>query len=123
MWISVLPQPEWMDGTEWMGNDGKWSITISFLVLELGALIFMVAHWHGEGDRKAGGALDAVWFVAANFPPALTPLVVALGTTKEWRIFFHLVLIAGAAVVLWLASTAGKAPESENASKSTPDNP
>ena len=116
MWISVLPQPEWMDGTAWMGNDGKWSITISFLVLSLGGLIYMLAHWHGEGETKAKGAVDAVWFVVANIPPALTPLVVALGTTWGWRAFFHLVLIGGAAVILWLSSTAGTAAELGNES-------
>eukprot|EP01044_Picomonas_judraskeda_P016288 COSAG03_NODE_2870_length_2390_cov_1.941510_3_plen_172_part_00 len=123
MWISVLPQPEWMGDTAWMGNDGKWSITVSFLVLSLGGLIYMLAHWHGEGEIKANGAGDAVWFVVANIPPVLTPLVVALGTTWGWRTFFHLVLVGGAVVILWLSSAAGKAAEPGAESKAPPEHP
>lgn len=110
-----------MEDTEWMGNDGKWSITISFLVLELCGLIYMLAHWHGEGVFKANGAADTVWFVAANAPPVLTPLVVALGTTWWWRAFFHLVLVGGAAAILWLSSTMGKRTEPEADPDTIPD--
>lgn len=127
MWISVLPQPEsWT--TEWLGNDGKWSITISFLVLELGGLLYLVAHSHGEGVRKPSmpcscGCFhwDAVYFLLANLVPTLTPLVVAWATPNWWRISFHGVLVASGVVVMYLS---WYSTSEEKATEPTPaDNP
>ena len=113
LWIPLL------NGSEWMGNDGKWSITISFLLLMVAGLLLVLAHVFGEGKREPEGAADALWFALACVVPMLNvglyadlPIDSNAWGNGHWHWVWGAVLVLGNVGLLYMAANAG-APRDE----------
>ena len=112
LWIPLL------NDSEWMSNDGKWSITVSFLLLMAAGLLLVLAHIQGEGKRQPASAADAQWFAMACVLPMLNvglyvdlPVDSNAWGNGHWHWVWGLVLVLSNCGVLYMAATVGEPPQ------------
>lgn len=108
LWIPLL------NDSEWMSNDGKWSIAVSFLLLMIAGLLLVLAHVRGEGKRIPAGAADALWFALACVLPMLNvglyadlPVDSNAWGNGHWHWVWGLLLVIAVLGILYMASIAG----------------